>query len=333
MSVDQMSRPLNVTDALGYLDAVKNQFQEKPDVYNQFLDIMKDFKSQAIDTPGVIQRVSQLFHGNPALIQGFNTFLPQGYRIDISPDHDHTITVTTPMGTTTQSTGTNVILSRTTREMPALAGPGLVYPGVPPILAGPARALTPHGYHDPASFSPGFQQQTTAASFLGNLNKNNGAGGPALEPGPPSEFNHAIQYLNRIKARYTDDQNTYKQFLDILQTYQREGKNSQDNQVYEQVKMLFKGAPDLVHEFQKFLSRGGGRRGSATGRADDGQPDVGPAASTSTPESPACEEGRAREEEEEDGQGTNARTNAQGCSISRAFRFNSFMKGGLTWGE
>ncbi len=41
------SRQLNVSDALGYLDAVKLQFQDKPDVYNHFLDIMKDFKSQA----------------------------------------------------------------------------------------------------------------------------------------------------------------------------------------------------------------------------------------------------------------------------------------------
>ena len=40
------NRPLNVTDALTYLDAVKLQFQDKPDVYNHFLDIMKDFKSQ-----------------------------------------------------------------------------------------------------------------------------------------------------------------------------------------------------------------------------------------------------------------------------------------------
>jgi hypothetical protein len=39
-------RPLNVTDALSYLDAVKHQFSERPDVYNRFLDIMKDFKSQ-----------------------------------------------------------------------------------------------------------------------------------------------------------------------------------------------------------------------------------------------------------------------------------------------
>ncbi len=39
-------RPLNVSDALGYLDQVKMQFSERPDVYNKFLDIMKDFKSQ-----------------------------------------------------------------------------------------------------------------------------------------------------------------------------------------------------------------------------------------------------------------------------------------------
>jgi paired amphipathic helix protein Sin3a len=39
-------RPLNVRDALSYLDQVKVQFQDHPDVYNRFLDIMKDFKSQ-----------------------------------------------------------------------------------------------------------------------------------------------------------------------------------------------------------------------------------------------------------------------------------------------
>jgi histone deacetylase complex regulatory component SIN3 len=34
-------------DALSYLDQVKVQFVDQPDVYNRFLDIMKDFKSQA----------------------------------------------------------------------------------------------------------------------------------------------------------------------------------------------------------------------------------------------------------------------------------------------
>lgn len=39
-------KPLNVKDALHYLDQVKLQFREQTNVYNNFLDIMKDFKSQ-----------------------------------------------------------------------------------------------------------------------------------------------------------------------------------------------------------------------------------------------------------------------------------------------
>ena len=89
-----------LNDALSYLDQVKVRFVEQPDVYNRFLDIMKDFKSQAIDTPGVIDRVSTLFNGHPELIQGFNTFLPPGYRIECGTlDDPNSIRVTTPMGT------------------------------------------------------------------------------------------------------------------------------------------------------------------------------------------------------------------------------------------
>lgn len=41
------NRPLNVSDALSYLDAVKRQFADRAHVYSKFLDIMKDFKNQA----------------------------------------------------------------------------------------------------------------------------------------------------------------------------------------------------------------------------------------------------------------------------------------------
>ena len=39
-------RRLNVNDALSYLDAIKATFQEQPDVYNHFLDIMREFKNE-----------------------------------------------------------------------------------------------------------------------------------------------------------------------------------------------------------------------------------------------------------------------------------------------
>lgn len=52
----------------------------------------------------MINRVSELFAGHPNLIQGFNTFLPPGYRIECGTGSDpNTIRVTTPMGTTVQS--------------------------------------------------------------------------------------------------------------------------------------------------------------------------------------------------------------------------------------
>ncbi|KAF9531885.1 hypothetical protein CPB83DRAFT_760648 [Crepidotus variabilis] len=303
--VQDVARPLNVTDALTYLDAVKNQFQDNPDVYNQFLDIMKDFKSQEIDTPGVIQRVSRLFHGNPALIEGFNTFLPVGYRIEVDLLDPTKITVTTPLGTTTQSTNTHLNLSRLTRDVPGPPAvqqppssvlqpsshpptpsqhpllpppqhltpvpvyptstplmPTAVGPGAPGALPG-SRSMTPHGYHPMGHgpgqpymepmYSPGPTHQMAAAEHLHNLNGQKPPSSPSATQveKQPREFNHAIQYLNKIKARYSEDPNTYKQFLDILQTYHKEQKHSHD--VYVQVQMLFADAPDLLSEFKNFL--------------------------------------------------------------------------------
>jgi paired amphipathic helix protein Sin3a len=77
-------RELRVEDALLYLDDVKREFKDRPAIYNEFLAIMKNFKSQEVDTPGVIARVSKLFRGYNNLILGFNTFLPDGYKISLA---------------------------------------------------------------------------------------------------------------------------------------------------------------------------------------------------------------------------------------------------------
>ena len=51
--------------------------------------------------------------------------------------------------------------------------------------------------------------------------------------------------------RFATQPDIYKQFLEILQTYQRESKPIQD--VYGQVTHLFKTAPDLLGDFKQFL--------------------------------------------------------------------------------
>jgi paired amphipathic helix protein Sin3a len=68
---------------------------------------MKEFKSQSIDTPGVIQRVSNLFKGHPELIVGFNTFLPPGYKIEVQANDQgfaYQVSVSVPSPSSTGNT-------------------------------------------------------------------------------------------------------------------------------------------------------------------------------------------------------------------------------------
>eukprot|EP00892_Ulva_mutabilis_P008708 jgi/Ulvmu1/6209/UM028_0065.1 len=78
---ESLTQRLTTVDALTYLREVKAMFTSQREVYETFLEIMKEFKAQTIDTYGVIQRVKQLFKGNKNLIIGFNTFLPKGFEI------------------------------------------------------------------------------------------------------------------------------------------------------------------------------------------------------------------------------------------------------------
>uniref|UniRef100_A0A674NST4 Paired amphipathic helix protein Sin3a n=1 Tax=Takifugu rubripes TaxID=31033 RepID=A0A674NST4_TAKRU len=193
----------SVEDALSYLDQVKLQFGNQPQVYNDFLDIMKEFKSQSIDTPGVISRVSQLFKGHPDLIMGFNTFLPPGYKIEVQTND--LVNVTTPASPTS---GTD------TKRSEQSVHPCIHLPSIP----------------------------------------NN----------QPVEFNHAINYVNKIKNRFQGQPDIYKAFLEILHTYQKEQRNAKEaggnytpalteQEVYAQVARLFKNQEDLLSEFGQFL--------------------------------------------------------------------------------
>ncbi|KAA8533070.1 hypothetical protein F0562_033397 [Nyssa sinensis] len=82
------AQKLTTNDALAYLKAVKDIFQDKKDKYDEFLEVMKDFKAQRIDTAGVIARVKELFKGHRNLILGFNTFLPKGYEITLQQEDE-----------------------------------------------------------------------------------------------------------------------------------------------------------------------------------------------------------------------------------------------------
>ena len=69
---------------LSYLGQIKYKLDKKqPQVYNNFLDILRQFNSQSIDIEEVIAWVSLFSRGHPELLVGFNAFLPPGYKIEV----------------------------------------------------------------------------------------------------------------------------------------------------------------------------------------------------------------------------------------------------------
>ncbi|GAA5868660.1 hypothetical protein JCM8547_003773 [Rhodosporidiobolus lusitaniae] len=283
MASDATKTNLNVRDALSYLDRVKLTFADQTEVYDRFLTIMKDFKSQGIDTPGVIDRVSTLFRGHPGLIQGFNTFLPPGYRIECNAAQDTasgvtTITVTTPMGMTTRTQLTGEQAQAAAADTKPDVGAAAAASATPAPSAGTAPQSAAPAQPHLQSLPPASSQIQPTASGAGTPQAASvlshqpappassqvappapsapapatgapAAGGDAARP--PMEFNHAINYVNKIKNRFIREPETYKAFLEILQTYQKEGRAIQD--VYAQVTTLFHTAPDLLDEFKQFL--------------------------------------------------------------------------------
>ncbi|VDO65515.1 unnamed protein product [Heligmosomoides polygyrus] len=237
---------LQVEDALSYLDQVKTQFADQPNVYTQFLDIMKDFKSQAIDTPGVITRVSRLFHGRSALIMGFNTFLPPGFEVQVVGSK---ITITEPSG------NKQVILNNPEAERVSTEEKSPVE-DVPQSSHQPLVEQTDEsaqGTPTPAALAP------SASTPLINSSS--------------QDINEAISYVNRIKARFASKPIVYKKFLDILHSYQRTVDQQtrtpqREKAVLEAVTALFGEEPDLLEEFRHFLPGVCGMRGSSEGLWD-----------------------------------------------------------------
>ena len=65
------------------------------------------------------------------------------------------------------------------------------------------------------------------------------------------EFDHAIYYVTTVKRRFSNQPETYKSFLEILHTYQKEQRGIKE--VLDQVSELFAEHPDLLKEFTYFL--------------------------------------------------------------------------------
>ena len=252
---DTGNRELKVEDALSYLDEVKEQFKDRPEVYNQFLDIMKEFKAQTIDTPGVIQRVSNLFRGNDRLIYGFNTFLPPDFKIP-------------PPGVGGYGANPHLQQQMQKQHMQQQQQQHMQQQQQQQHYQQqqqqqqqfPQQQFPQHYQQGHEQYQQQYQQQQMMQQVHHQQFQPQQ---PYMQPqhsqmqqggNQPVEFDRAIHYVTTIKKRFVAEPDTYKAFLEILHEYQKNEKSIEE--VLERVSGLFHMHQDLLREFTFFLPEG-----------------------------------------------------------------------------
>ncbi|KAG7367429.1 paired amphipathic helix repeat-containing protein [Nitzschia inconspicua] len=268
-------KELRVEDALLYLDDVKREFGDRPRIYNEFLAIMKNFKSQEVDTPGVIARVSKLFRGYNNLILGFNKFLPDGFKISMEDLKQQDAAYAREQEILRQQQlAMEAKAQQLQREqqgsgVPMMGAMGMGLPGSlqqspPHSVVPPQQQLQMQQLDNEEARQQQLKQSPSKLSKQAKPNSAKGPKGRKPQQGPVTqlsqpppvqhqavEFDHAISYVTTIKRRFANDPGTYHAFLEILHTYQKEQRGIKE--VLEQVAHLFQDHPDLLKEFTFFL--------------------------------------------------------------------------------
>lgn len=280
----QQKRQLKVEDALAYLEKVKVQFTDQLNVYNKFLDIMKEFKAQEIDTTEVIRRVSDLFAGHKELMLGFNTFLPPGYEIRVTENEATGVLNTGFMGPEGFS------------ELPPYRGAIAKPSNFRSVSKKPTSATSPKRRDGRAKASSRLSNPAQAsASAAGNhmdidipggqavlsrggpggrvesAHRRNGRALESLASGGPMpritslpngggsvdsqersyEFERAIGFIHTVKNRFQNNPQVFRSFLETLDRFRSEQKSI--NEVFKAVADIFGSHKDLLQTFKEFL--------------------------------------------------------------------------------
>ncbi|KAF8569084.1 hypothetical protein P879_01231 [Paragonimus westermani] len=259
---------LKVEDALFYLDEVKERFAGQEAIYMDFLEVMREFKTQTIGTEVVIRRVRELFDGHPDLIEGFNNFIPQGYRMDTVSSRGcatatagcralsvtsatENISPTKTFTTNSKSDGTDWTIPGCVALNVARQLEGTTRSGFgPPVVSGTtllSESATVRSFNSMAP--PEASSTITSQPILGSMFQENlansafrGPCGMTPNAGIPNahiyqqqqqaqSFNHAVHYVNKIKV----------------------GINRIGNRELNQLQHRFQGFPDVYKRFLDIL--------------------------------------------------------------------------------
>lgn len=227
----------DLTDAMIFLNRIKEEFSDNLHVYDSFLETMRDFRFEKIDAEEVCKAVRILFKDKPHLIRLFDEYLPHHLRYsDMSRSYD-------------------MQMSERHKNMP-FRGSGFMPKPPAPIHMGqmpPGSALHINRMGHPMPAHPSFIGRPVRQSPPPQVNASQEAqqrfkSTTSQQLLPPQSPRHktAHDFVQQVKKRYLNKPLIYKQFVDLLQN----SKNSFEK-LYTQVSALLCDSPDLIEKFEK----------------------------------------------------------------------------------
>ncbi|KFY94773.1 hypothetical protein V500_03067 [Pseudogymnoascus sp. VKM F-4518 (FW-2643)] len=246
---------------MSYLDQVKAQFVDQPDIYNTFIYLLKGYKSQVIDFSGFISRISKLFAEHPNVIQGFNIYLPLRDRIECDSSNDPNAICATGHPVTrnelTPITHINPPKSSVLNKAPEMSHQ---MPATPPNTpTGSSEPVVTSAIHEIGASTSMLSEQLGIRTNMGLSQPPGGVAHPAyLAPGAlalsQKQLEEARSYLDQVKAQFVDQPAIYNTFLDNMKDYMDQVIDIPS--VINRTSELFAGHPSLVQGFSTCLPRG-----------------------------------------------------------------------------
>ncbi|KFY65655.1 hypothetical protein V496_02424 [Pseudogymnoascus sp. VKM F-4515 (FW-2607)] len=82
-----------IDEAISYVHQIELRFVDRPDIYHTFHRVLEDVKCQPINNVEAVKSISELLAGHPDLLQGFQTYMPQGMRIECGSGNESNNTI------------------------------------------------------------------------------------------------------------------------------------------------------------------------------------------------------------------------------------------------
>ena len=220
---------IKMLKAYSFLDNVKQTFSDRPQIYNKFMEMMKELQGNS----EMVSKITDVLNGYPDLLEGFNAFLPSP-AVSPTKTNSNSVETTIERPTSPIKTTSTSVTSTITQDISPKTIPSPTTTPLPPSPSPPTMTMT--------------ASETSMAPYTtsGGIGISVGGGG-----GGGTSPKTALMFLKNVKKTFTSQPQKYEEFLTLLK--QLKDKRSNTQEVYFKAAALLKDYPELTRDFSKFF--------------------------------------------------------------------------------